>query len=611
MRKYALTLAVFFFTLTLALAALQIVSSNVPTLASGEALPSDLDVQPKVLVGMTAQPDTGGMSFTLPDRGGYDRLALGIPSSNLFSVSVNGVAIYTVTEQKTYTRAHQVYIPAEISGPLQILYTEHTSAGGSYPLLSVAIPQIILGTDRSISAILARASFLNAVILGLYAMLCFCCLVMYMGKPSETYLLFLSVGTVLMLLTLAFTSGSIQLQYSHYRFLRPLLNILSMAVSVYICLNLFKEQLPRALRPFTWPSVLLLELAAAMVLQLGAPTIQYYAVRFLLWIPLIAALPLPSGQIDLRRLLILTAFALSEGLSLFPYVMDSAPLPAGFMFTRLSDLGNLLFVAACVVVIMERFCGKFAEVETLSAQLAQINAGLEAKVAERTQELETQQAHKHALMTNIFHDLRSPLFAIRGRLDSFQPMNREQEEFLEATKGRLTYAERLTEDLFLLAKLENNELLYDESDVDLRSLLDGVLDACRPAALAKGLELSIVVEDEDAQTWGDSYRLQQALVNLVENAILYTPSGGTIHLTLSGNASGHILRIQDNGPGISPDKLGHIFERYYVAETRGNRRSSGLGLAIAHELIAAHGGTLTAESTLGQGTCFTVTLPPV
>ncbi len=611
MRKYTLTPVIFFLTLALALTFLRAISTNVPTLASGAALPPDLDRCPRVLTGLTPQRDIGGMSFTLPSGGNYEVLALCIPSSNLFSVAVNGATVYAVTEQDPYTRAHRVLIPVEGNGPIHIRYTEGRPREGAQPVLSVATPQIILGTGASIGAILDRASFINAVILGLYAMLCFCCLVMYLGKRSEAYLLFLAAGTALMLLGLAFTSGSIHLSYSSFRLLRPLLYMMPVAISVYICLNLFKEQLPRLLRPFTWPPVLLLELAAAMVLQLGAPTIQYYVVRFLLWIPLLAALPLSRRQMDRRRLLILAAFALSEGMSLFPYAMARSPLPAYLMFIRLSDLGNLLFITACMVVIIKRFCDKFAEAETLSAELAEINASLEAKVAERTQELERQQAHKHALMTNIFHDLRSPLFAIHGRLDSFQPADAGQEEFLEVTRGRLAYAERLTEDLFLLAKLENGELLYDESDVDLGRLVHAVLEACLPSAQAKELHITSTVEDPSPQVWGDSYRLQQALVNLVDNAILYTPAGGSVQLTLTGDESGHILRLRDNGPGIPPDKLEHIFERYYVAEPRGSRRSSGLGLAIAHELIAAHGGTLTAESTLGQGTCFTVKLPPV
>ncbi len=606
MQKYIRTLLVFLLVLLLTAGLLLLLSRTVPVLPAGSALPDDLEERLYLLT--DAQPDaaTGGMRFAFSGGEQYEALALGIPSSNRFFVQVNGETIYENTGEERYTRAHAIEFPSGES--MELLYAEG-SAGGALSLLSVTNPQILLGTPQSLAATMDAANFVNAMMMGMYAMLCFCCLAMFIGKRSERYLLYLSVGTAVILLTLACTAGVLRLSYGTFRTLRPILYTLPVAMSVYVSLNLFKEQLPPFLRRFASPPVLLLELGLAMVLQLGAPTIQYYVVRFLLWIPMLAALPVSGLKKDWRVLLILAAFAVAEGLSLFPYALPGVPRPACFMFVRLSDVGNLLFVAACMVVIVERFCAKFKEAESLSTQLAQVNAGLEAIVAQRTQELKDKQAHKHGLMINIFHDLRSPLFAIRGRLDTFVPENDAQREFLSVTNSRLAYVERLIEDLFLLAKLESNDLLFDETEVDMNELLETVCAAAQQAAGAKGISL-VRETGGDCFVWGDGYRLQQAVSNLIDNAVLYTPAGGRICVSLAPGGP-IVLTVQDNGNGIPPDKLEHIFERYYVVETRGNRRSSGLGLAIAHELIAAHGGTLSAESTLGEGTRFTVTLPPV
>lgn len=602
MRKYILTLCIFTLVIALTLAALLIISSSVKELPSQSVLPSDLAETTYVL--SSPEYSKEGLSYTLFNSG-YDRLALGIPNSNLFTVRINGQTVYSIDGQGGYTRAHLVEF--EAMDIVKILYSELSA--GPMQLLSVANPQIILGNPELIAGEMYSSAFINAVIMGLYAMLCFCCTVMFLGKRSETYLLFLVAGTAVMLMTLACTTGVLKLSYGVFRTLRSLLHTLPVVMSVYIALNLFKEQLPCFLKRFVSPPALALELAMAMALQLGAPTIQYYLVRFVLWMPMLAALPVGSLKRDRNILLVLTAFAVSEGLSLFPYAFKNAPLPATVMFTRLSDIGNLLFVAACMIVIVGRFCAKFTESESLSAQLAEINSELESIVASRTLELKNKQAHKHGLMINIFHDLRSPLFAIRGRLDTFKPLDEEQREFLAVTNSRLSYVERLTEDLFLLAKLESNDLIFDETDVELGNLVIGVCASAESTAAAKGLHLSCECSGE-CTVWGDGYRLQQAIVNLLDNAILYTPDGGEIRVSLEGGDP-IVLKIRDNGNGIPPNKLEHIFERYYVVETRNNRRSSGLGLAIAHKLIAAHNGTLTAESTLGEGTCFTVKLPVV
>jgi CheY-like chemotaxis protein len=163
-----------------------------------------------------------------------------------------------------------------------------------------------------------------------------------------------------------------------------------------------------------------------------------------------------------------------------------------------------------------------------------------------------------------------------------------------------------------VSHITTGKLRMDLGLVDLRGVVDAALETVRPLAEAKGIALELAGAREELWVAGDGQRLQQVVWNLASNAIKFTPSGGRVDLTLGREGGAACLRVCDNGVGISPEFLPHVFERFRQAEM-GTARSHGglgLGLTIAHYIVEAHRGRIAAESGgVGTGACFTVELP--
>ncbi len=170
---------------------------------------------------------------------------------------------------------------------------------------------------------------------------------------------------------------------------------------------------------------------------------------------------------------------------------------------------------------------------------------------------------------------------------------------------------RLVADLLLLAQAESGMQL-EKQPVELDTL---ILEVYRQAQLmsatqfpvGEGVTIRLGHEDQ-ATIEGDPDRLKQLLLNLIDNALKYTPPGGTVSLSLYRDQEWVRVTIEDTGVGIPPDVLPHIFDRFYRAQREG-RKGVGLGLSIARWIAEAHGGRLSVESEVGQGTTFTLWLP--
>ncbi len=211
------------------------------------------------------------------------------------------------------------------------------------------------------------------------------------------------------------------------------------------------------------------------------------------------------------------------------------------------------------------------------------------------------------LSADVSHELRTPLTIIRGNVDILRRMGDSpttREEALNAVESALNRMARLVSDLLLLSQADAGMTLKMQP-LDL----DGViLDVFQQAhALRNGVELKLGHADP-ARVYGDADRLKQLLINLMENAIKHTPTGGSVTLSVYRGEDHVRISVADTGAGISPEHLPHIFDRFY--RVKGQRvRGSGLGLAIAKWIAEAHHGTLTAESEPGLGSTFTLTLP--
>ena len=224
--------------------------------------------------------------------------------------------------------------------------------------------------------------------------------------------------------------------------------------------------------------------------------------------------------------------------------------------------------------------------------------------------LETLFTSQQRFLADVSHDLRTPLTVIKGNVDLMRHMKSFDEESLTSVDqeaGRLT---RLVGGLLLLAQAESGSLPLTLRPVELDLLMTEVFQEMH--ILAGGKVRVHLNEIDQLMVNGDRDRLKQVLINLVANAIQYTPLGGDVFLSVAkvGNQARIICR--DTGPGIPAEDLPHIFERFYRAEksrTRSNTAGFGLGLSITKWIVEHHGGRISVDSKEGRGTTFAIWLP--
>ena len=214
-------------------------------------------------------------------------------------------------------------------------------------------------------------------------------------------------------------------------------------------------------------------------------------------------------------------------------------------------------------------------------------------------------------LADVGHELRTPLTVINGNVDLMQRIGSFDEESLASIKNEIDRLTRMVGDLLLLAQAESGKLPLDIHLVELDTLLLEVLNEM--SVLAREKLILRLGEIDQVLVCGDQDRLKQVLVNLVGNAINYTPSGGVVTLGLGKVEDQARLTIQDTGPGIPSEDLPHVFERFYRGEKSRTRsrdgKGFGLGLSIAYWIIRNHGGSIEVESTMGEGSTFSVLLP--
>jgi signal transduction histidine kinase len=222
---------------------------------------------------------------------------------------------------------------------------------------------------------------------------------------------------------------------------------------------------------------------------------------------------------------------------------------------------------------------------------------------------------KDEFIAMISHELRTPL----GAILIWAQLLRTEELDAAATARAVGMIERSTktlaqliDDLLDVSRIIAGKLAFEMRPVDLRFVVETALDAAQPAAQARGVTIERLVEPGVPAVSGDAGRLQQAVGNLLANAIKFTPEGGRVRATLERVAGHARIRVADTGTGISPEFLPFIFERFRQADTTSTRKQKGLGLglAIARHIVEMHGGSIEAESRgEGEGSTFTVTLP--
>jgi signal transduction histidine kinase len=348
----------------------------------------------------------------------------------------------------------------------------------------------------------------------------------------------------------------------------------------------------------------------AVFLQHWSSRNWYHLIQFLCFVAFFRVAWRACCRKQKTATLLLTGYSASAAIILYVYLVNVWIIsPAGLLMTHFSitHFSYMCSLLACTITIIIRLMDNYNTVEQLSLELANLNKLLDQRVEERTRELKEAQQQKQNMMLNIFHDLRNPVFVLKGYIRKIIPSDGEQKHYKEVVEIRLSQLEQLIEDLFLIEKLENGKLLMNEDYVAVHELMETVAKSSR---LTASSDMTITFTgNEDCYVWGDSVRLLQAFQNLAVNALEHLQSNGCLNMTLSCTDESVICVFADNGCGILPEDIPHIFDRYYTSNKRSKGTSTGLGLAIAHELIAIHRGSIKVDSEPGYGTVFTVILP--
>jgi two-component system OmpR family sensor kinase/two-component system sensor histidine kinase BaeS len=293
-----------------------------------------------------------------------------------------------------------------------------------------------------------------------------------------------------------------------------------------------------------------------------------------------------------------------------------------------SVISVLLGILTLIIglLIMRRMINPLAEV--IAAAQAVSQGDLTARVPVRTQnddlsalsdhfnhmanELERSDNQRRNMLADIAHELRTPITILRGRLEGILDGVYPADEAHIAPALEETYLlERLVEDLRLLALAEANQLRFELKPVRLEALAETILGLFSAQAGERNIKLNLEADAGLPEVMVDPQRFQQVVGNLFDNALRYTPEGGSVDLTIHRTENTVELTVADGGPGIPEDELTHVFDRFWRGEKSRARSTggAGLGLSIARQLVEAQGGKISAHNRIPRGFEAQITLP--
>jgi signal transduction histidine kinase len=261
----------------------------------------------------------------------------------------------------------------------------------------------------------------------------------------------------------------------------------------------------------------------------------------------------------------------------------------------------------------------------LRTALQETNQQLERRVQERTRELQTAldklselNQLKSNFIANISHELRTPLTHVKGYVEllltgAMGDLNDQQMNAMEVVQRSTERLEQQIEDLIRFSLASRGEFTVSLSPIDVVRLADSVISRLISKAVDKSISLHKNCVDELPKARGDHEKLAWALMQLVDNAIKFTPTGGEVVLDMKREASFLEISVADTGIGIPPERLDEIFEPFHQLDGSATRRygGTGLGLALVKQILAAHGSAIHVQSEVGKGTCFRFVLAVV
>lgn len=579
-------------------------NSTIPLLRSGDSFPEDLGSAIYSIDLNCYDEASEGYHTVLSVPHRTADLYMTVFSSVPFTLICNDTVVRDVTYRNLSTRTYNF-----------VLTEQYWSKHGVLNLLVLTSRNTSFGLyfANSLQGISLLGSSIYFFVYGFFLAVFLVSILLFAGKRSEKYLMILAGYTVASIFPTLFTLDIrlFNITFEIYSVIRNPLNVFSHAFRAFTCVSitgLAAMQMSKTNHIYYYISSALM----ALFLLLFIPPFNNpanFVAALLSFVLGGIALVIAFGKKQRGALVLLVGYACSCSVSLY-----GALVGRGVIFhylnpyVRVALMENIPFILACLIVTLDRFSNRFSISDIRNIELnAQVRHN-EAQLRLANEHLVGEQLRKHNIMTNIFHDLRNPIFAIKGCVDMLVSHTPEDERLLGIIQDRLSLVRQLTEDLFLISKLEEGQITFLQEQVDVSELCLAITGVASTPRLEKSVSIQTNV-DPDCIVLGDAFRLRQAVENLLNNAVQYSPEYSRIDFSVIRDAEHVLIRITDQGSGIAPEDISRIFDRYYHHKLADKHKSSGLGLTIALEIIHKHHGHITVDSKLGKGSIFTIYLP--
>lgn len=553
-------------------------------------------------------PENGPVMLTggayLPDEEGNKRYA--------YSLHWDSVAyLYFPRAQSIEVEGSNQPIQEAYRGTVLQLERTETNQGDYRIILTIpgnsrseADRCVYFGNYEQISGFLNFSVLTNYYVQGMCFAVMLLSAVLFLFKRSERYLIWLVL--------LCFLRGSYYRLSSVIDLLRwiPGVSVLTVSevylvatemLAAFLQYKIMENFMPVKLGKLAFPWYALMA-AFPILLVWGRPfpsalvTMLFYLVLYTCYLLCFLRM---REEAEVERGILLLGWALTVLLRFFDELCELGLIPSGDMNLklRLRGLGSVVFVVAFFLVVGKRFAQKFQEADDL-------NEELEAQIRQKTRQ-------QTVFVRSMLHNLKTPLFSLSGYSDmalrSVEKRPEQARQYMEKAREKAIFAGELIDHLFLVTQMDADMVQMRFAPVDLRHLLEAVLDTPTAGQENKTIRTRLEVP-ENVYLQADQLYLRQAIQNIVDNARIHTPDGGSILLSVQTDAQGAEIHIRDTGPGIAPEEIDKIFDAYY-SNRHGKQQSSGLGLYIASEIVKRHRGRLRVESSLGEGSDFILWLP--
>lgn len=336
--------------------------------------------------------------------------------------------------------------------------------------------------------------------------------------------------------------------------------------------------------------------------------------------PFAGQVQLPNGQ-----QVILTAVPIPGMLGAVALVAPAEPMQRSLAMARrylmLAGVGSLLLGTGLAMMVARSLVRPVLSIEKATEQIAQgdlstriqVQTGdeigqLAIAVNQMSEQLESYENRRKEFLANVAHELRTPLAYIRGYAQAVSEKvvpTGEQDKYLRIIQEESVRLGRLVDDLMDLAQMDEGQLSFELQPLNLRIPIHQAVAAVEPLAREKGVKIHLEFGQDLTVVHADGGRLQQVVMNLLDNALRHTPTWGQITVSEHSEEAGVVVKVADTGPGIAPEDLPHVFERFHKRHSQGR----GLGLAIVRSIIRTHGGEVGAVSEPGKGATFWFRLP--